>query len=249
MGLNILVIPDYHAIPGVDNKRATVAGRHAASPYWDVIVVLGDWWDYPSLCFWSNKSDLEGTRLSEDYKVGRHAFDLFLKEIRARKKKMPRIIFLEGNHEKRVYDIAKGRPELTSVADDYHPREYLEKQGVEFYPYQEVVEVAGFHFTHAFPSGIMGQPQAGLHIGHMLIQKQKMSCVQGHNHIYDAKVARDGTGKPTRGITAGCFIHPTHKEGWNKNVRHLYDLGLLELHNAADGDAGVFFRRYPEDLK
>lgn len=245
--MNLLIIPDYHAINGVDNDRAHLLGQHAALPLWDAVVFLGDWWDFPSLCRWSSKSEHEGKRVKEDFEVGEDAMEIVLEYIRAKKKKMPDLYFLEGNHEARVDGICNDRPEFVGVFDQYGPKPYLRRRGFEVLPYKSVLSLAGWHFTHCFPSGIMGKPTGGKNVGNSLIMNQKVSCVQGHNHVFDHKVVNRADGKPVHGITAGCFIHPTHTEGWNRSVRHLYHLGVLELHNAADGDASISWVRM-EDL-
>ena len=227
--MNFLIIPDYHALPDVDNDRAIALGEYIAHRQPDVLVCLGDWWDYPSLCKWSKKSELEGSRFVRDGDAGKEAMELMMEPIRARKRKLPRMEFLEGNHETRPHDFCKDRPEFTGMLEG--PRAFVESHGWTWNSFGDVVKdgLNGWHFTHYFPSGIMGKAVGGLHVGNSLINTQKVSCVQGHNHIFDAKVVNNGDGAPIHGITAGCFIHPTNVEGWNRTVRHMYHRGVLEL--------------------
>lgn len=240
--LDILVIPDTHAHPDHDNKRFTLLGEYVAMRQPDVVVMLGDWWDMPSICKWSKKWDLEGRRYKADIEVGIDAMRKFMAPIRARKKKLPRFVFLMGNHEARVDLLISDRPEFEGIISSQDFK--LERFGWEVVPFNEPIEIAGWHFMHHFPSGVLGKPIGGKNVGATIQRELKnVSGVQGHNHYYDAKVTNGGDGKALWGITAGCFIHPTAQEGWNKNVRKLYHLGVLNLYNAADGDASPHWCR------
>lgn len=239
--MHVLVIPDTHAHPDHDNRRFTLLGEYVAAAQPDVVVMLGDWWDMPSICKWSKKWDLEGRRYKADIDVGIDAMRKFMAPIRARKKKLPRFVFLMGNHEARVNLLVADRPEFEGIISEADFK--LERFGWEVVPFNEVIEIGGFHFTHHFPSGIMGKATGGKHVGNSLIMGQQVSCIQGHNHIFDHKVVNRRDGSPVHGFTAGCFIHPKAKEGWNKAVRHMYHLGVLHLYNAKDGDASYSWAR------
>lgn len=234
MSSDILVIPDYHALPGVDNKRATALGHHVVTTRPDVVVMLGDWWDMQCLCRWSKRFELEGLRYKADIETGIEAMDMMFTVIRAAKRKMPRFIFLRGNHEQRVFDLASERPEYQGVIG---PGDFdLKYYGWEEHDYKTAVEVEGFLFSHHFASGAMGRPIGGKNIGATLIREVKQSSVVGHSHVFDHKVQNTRGGKPIHGFSAGCFVHPTNLESWNRDTAHLYHKGVLHLNNAADGD-------------
>lgn len=247
-GKNVLVIPDYHAIPGVDNNRAHALGQYASQPCWDIIVCLGDWWDFPSLCRWSSRSDHEGARVEADYIAGVEAMDIFMTYLKAKKKKRKQLEFFMGNHDIRPEAICKDRPEFKGAFDRlYSPRKYLERLGWSITDFEEGKMIQGFMCSHHFPSGVMGKPIGGENVAKSLCSKLKMSAIVGHSHLKDYKDETRSDGSRIHGINAGCFIHPTHKEGWNKSVRHMYWLGVVELWNAKDGDASVKWTRM-EDL-
>lgn len=235
MSSDILVIPDYHALYGVDNRRAGSLGEHIVATKPDIVVCLGDWWDLPSICKWSKKFELENQRYRDDIDVGLDAMDRMFRPIRKAKKKLPRLVFLRGNHEQRVFDLAGDMPVYQGIIG---PKDFdLHYYGWEEYDFKTVVEVEGFLFSHHFASGAMGRPIGGKSIGATLIREVKQSAVAGHSHVFDHSVQNTRSGKPIHGFSAGCFTHPTNQEAWNRDTSHLYHKGVLHLNNASDGDA------------
>ena len=235
MPSDILVVPDYHAIPCVDNRRAKAIGNVIVQAKPDVVVCLGDWWDLQSLCKWSKSFELERKRYLEDIHTGLDAMERMFNPIRRAKRKTPRFIFLRGNHENRVFDLASDLPIYEGIIG---PKDFeLKQYGWEEHDFKTAVEVEGFLFSHHFASGAMGRPIGGKNIGATLIREVKQSAVVGHSHVFDHKVNNTRAGKPIHGFSAGCFTHPTNIEAWNRDTQHLYHKGLLLLTNASDGDA------------
>ena len=78
MKQKIVVIPDTQVKAGVPTDHILAAGKYIAKNEPDVVVVIGDWWDMPSLNRFGSKKELEGRRIKEDIEVGNEAMDLFL---------------------------------------------------------------------------------------------------------------------------------------------------------------------------
>ena len=98
--LNILVISDCQVKNGVDLSYLTAIGKYIASKKPDVVVNIGDFWDFPSLSSYDKgKLSFEGRRLKADIEIGNKGMDLLLAPIKQEFDYSPRMIFTLGNHE------------------------------------------------------------------------------------------------------------------------------------------------------
>lgn len=204
-----LVIPDAHAHPDFHNKRFTWLGKLVADIKPDTVIMIGDWADMPSLCTYDyGTKGYEGRRYLKDIEAAIDAQEKFFKPIRAKKKKLPRFIMLEGNHEHRIeraISTDAARLEGIISLDDLQYKDY----GWEFVPYYGstpgVAEVDGVAYAHYFTSGIMGRPIGGVHPAYQLIHKQYQSCTQGHTHTTDYCVRTNATGRDLHGLVCGVY--------------------------------------------
>ena len=90
----------------VDISHIAAAGNYAAEKRPDVITIIGDWWDFPSLSSYDRgKLCFEGRRYRSDVEAGKAAMEKFLAPIRKAKGYRPRVIFTMGNHEHRVQRV------------------------------------------------------------------------------------------------------------------------------------------------
>lgn len=106
--MKIAVIPDTQVKKGVPIDHLLWAGKYIAEKKPDVIVHIGDHWDFPSLSSYDKgRKSFEGRRYLDDVEAGNKAMDLFLDPIkqeigrqRRNKKKVwnPRMVFTTGNH-------------------------------------------------------------------------------------------------------------------------------------------------------
>ena len=78
-----LIIPDTQIKPGVDTTHIEWAAKAAVDYLPDVIVVIGDWWDLPSLSTHDapGSKEAEGRRVMPDIQVGNEAFERFVAPI------------------------------------------------------------------------------------------------------------------------------------------------------------------------
>ena len=142
--LNILVISDCQVKDGVDLSYLTAIGKYIASKKPDVVVNIGDFWDFPSLSSYDKgKLSFEGRRLKADIEIGNKGMDLLLAPIKQEADYCPHMIFTLGNHEERLKRVAKDNPEMSGFID-YH---LLNLSAWEVHDFLKPVEVNGVWFT------------------------------------------------------------------------------------------------------
>lgn len=105
----ILVIPDVQIKPDINLAFIYEIGQYIVDKKPDVVVCLGDFFDFPSLSSYDKgKLSFEGRRLQDDIATGQAAMEMMLRPLRQlqarqqqNKKKVyrPRLVFTLGNHE------------------------------------------------------------------------------------------------------------------------------------------------------
>jgi len=230
-----LVIGDSHSKPGVSNERYTWLGRMIADQRPDIIIDIGDFYDMESLCSWDKgKSMFHGRAYKKDIEHGLDAQDRIEEEIKKVKGYKPRKVRCLGNHENRILRALEDQPELegTLTTNHFKSREY----GWEEHKYLEPVNINGIAYCHSFASGIMGRPISGENPASSLLNKKKMSCVIGHNHVLDFATRNNAMGKRMSAVSSGCYFE--HGEGYaGPQVNRMWDKGIVILN---DVDSGSF---------
>lgn len=204
-----LIIPDSHAHPDFHNKRFTWLGKLVRDIKPDVVFNMGDWADMPSLCSYDKGTQgYEGRRYKQDVECAIDAQDRFFHEIKKAKKKLPRFVGLEGNHEHRIKRAISlnavhldGVISPTDLKYDDFGWDYVEYNGNT----PGVIELGGVAYAHYFTSGIMGRPISGVHPAYQLIHKQYQSCTQGHVHTTDYCVRTNANGQLLHGMICGVY--------------------------------------------
>jgi hypothetical protein len=232
-----LVIPDAHAHPDFNNRRFKWLGELVADLKPDKVICLGDWADLPSLCTYDKGTKgFEGRRYKDDIASAIQAQEFFFAPIKARKKKQPKFIMLEGNHEYRIKRaINSDAAQLDGIIspDDLLYRkfgwDYVEYEGAT----PGVVEEDGIAYAHYFTSGVMGRPIGGIHPAYQLIHKQYMSCTQGHVHTTDYCVRTSANGRNLHGLVAGCY--QDYYADWAGEANNLWWKGVVFKENVENG--------------
>jgi hypothetical protein len=149
----------------------------------------------------------EGRRYSKDVAAAIDAQERFFKPIRERKKKMPRFVMLEGNHEYRIKRaIENDAAHLDGVIspNDLAYRdfgwEYVEYEGAT----PGIIDIDGIAYSHYFTSGIMGRPIGGINPAYQLVAKYGHSCTQGHTHTF-AFYHRGNKVNECNGLVCGVY--------------------------------------------
>lgn len=233
----ILVIPDIHSEPNVSNRRADYLANLMIDIRPDVVVNLGDSLDLASLSSYDKgKRSFHGRSYKKDIDHHLEFQERMWGPVKARKKKLPRRVVLEGNHEHRLERALDLSPELAGTIgfrdfdyDNYYDDIIRYDGGTP-----GVTELEEILFAHFLVTGVSGRPIGGERPAHMLLDKTGVSCVVGHTHTFDYAVRNNINGRVRSGLVAGCYH--SHKPEWAGNIAHLWRPGVCVLRNAEKGD-------------
>lgn len=232
------IIPDTQVTPDSPTEHLRWAGEYAVKHRPDVIIHIGDHWDFPSLSSYDKGTkSFEGRRYLADVNSGKAAMEVFMQPIwneqarlRSNKKTIwkPRLVFMLGNHENRITRAVESSPELEGLMsfDDLG----LEAMGWEVMPFLQVEVIDGIAYSHYFTSGVMGRPVSS---ARALVTKKMMSCVMGHVQDRDIAYARRGDGKGVTGLFAGIFY--VHDQGYLTPQTNSSWRGVWMLNEVRDG--------------
>ena len=245
--MRILIIPDLQVKDGVPLHHIPAIGNYIVDKEPEVIVVIGDLWDMPSLSRFNSSLELEGQRIQADIDAGKRAVRMLMKPLlskqarqRANKKAVykPRLVFTTGNHDPavRIPRLIEAYPILDGMLVD-DTTEFLEGFGFEVYPFLEVVEIEGIRFAHYHvnPHSAKKAPLSGMM--DTMLKNAGYSFVAGHTQ--GIKMAKhylaDGTVR--MGIQCGsCYLHDEPYMGVQGN-RHWR--GVVMLNEVKDGSADI----------
>lgn len=231
-----LVCPDSHAHPDYHNKRADWLGKLILDVKPDVVINIGDMWDFPSMCIYDKgKASSFGREYKRDLDSGLEFDDRVWHKVRKAKKKLPYSIFCEGNHEHRMTKLLDTNPELTGLIgfDDLD----LERNYNEVIRYEGntpgYIGIDGVHYGHYFISGVMGRPISGEHPAYSLITKLGSSATCGHIHTTDYCVRNDINGNRRMGLISG--VYQDYTSTWAGKANNLWWRGVIVKRNVQDG--------------
>lgn len=239
MSKKILVIPDVQIKPGVDISFIREIGQYLVDKRPDVVVCLGDFFDFPSLSSYDKgRLSFEGRRLQEDIAAGKRAMQALLAPLRAlqerqtlNKKRVyrPRLVFTIGNHEQRLARLASEMPELAGFVG-YELLE-LDKFGWEVYDFLLPVEIEGIYFSHYMQNHFTGKPLGG----NVLNQLKTVgrSFVVGHKQVLDVAMLPAIDGTMRLAIVAGA-AYP-FDEGYKGYQGNNHWRGIILLHGVEKG--------------
>lgn len=233
-----LVIGDTQVKPGISLSYLTWIGKYIADKQPDVIVMIGDFADMPSLSSYDvGKKSFEGRTYKADVNAVHKGMQALLepmkdlnKRLTKAKKKLykPKMIMTLGNHEQRIntaIEYDRKLDGLISIGDLKY-----EEAGWDVYPFLDVVSVDGVAYSHYFASGVMGRPVT---TARALLTKKHMSCVAGHQQGHDIAYGQDATGQQMTAIISGsCYLHD---ENYLSHQTNKHWRGLYMLHNVVDG--------------
>lgn len=212
-----LVIPDVQCKPGDPIDHVVWAGKYAVKMKPDVIVIIGDWWDMPSLSSYDvGTKSFEGRRYKHDINAGIAAMEAFLEPIRAEQARLlrnkerqwnPRIVFTMGNHEDRILKAINRDSKLDGMMGLQDLE--LVRMGLEVVPFLEPIVIDGICYCHYFTSGVMGRSVSS---ARAMVNKKLMSCVMGHVQDKDIYFARRADGSSITGLFVGIFYQ--HDENY-----------------------------------
>ena len=234
-----IVIPDTQIRPGVPTDHIAAAGRYVAEWRPEVVVVLGDWWDFPSLSTHKDAS-VAAKGYQEDVDAGNQALADFTKPIRKVRGYSPRLVLLGGNHDDYTAgaENVSGRPGRFISANPRLRSKILlsdlnfKSLGWEYHPFLRVVEIDGILYSHYFYAPNSGHPYGGTAV--YKLGKIHHSFTQGHVQGLDVGRVELPGGRRLRGLVAGSFYQ--HDESYKGPQANNHWRGILVKHGVKDGD-------------
>jgi hypothetical protein len=241
--MRILCIPDTQCKPDVSMEHLTWAGKAIVDYKPDVVVHLGDHWDFPSLSSHDKAGSkyFEGKRYLADVEAGNKGMELLLAPLKAAQKAQkdskhkvykPYLVFLMGNHENRLSRAVQNNPMLEGLMTYDH----LNTKDWEVHSFLEPVFINGIGFSHYFPSGAMGRPTGS---AQQLITKLHQSVVCGHQQGRQVAYGKRADGKPITAIIAGSYY--LHDEDYMDSLSNKHWRGLVVLNEVKDGTSDEMF--------
>lgn len=232
-----LIIPDPHAHPDHNNDRADWLSALIKDVKPDVVINMGDQWDFPSLSSYDKgKRSFHGRSYKADVDAGLEFSDRLWGPVRKAKKKLPRRIFLEGNHEERIRRAQELSPELADTItykDLDLTRDY---DDIVFYKggTPGVFKIDGIHYAHYFISGVMGRAIGGEHPAYSLLTKEFVSCTAGHLHVFDHSERTTVGGRKINGLISG--VYQDYDSDWAGEINKLWWRGVCIKRNVEGGN-------------
>lgn len=229
------VITDCQVRDGVRTDHLKWAGKYIAEKRPPVVVCLGDFADMPSLSSYDKgKLSHEGKRYRKDIDAARRAMELLLEPIKSARGFKPRLVLTLGNHEDRISRSIELDASLegSRSIDDLG---YADA-GWEVYPYLQPVTINGVHYSHYFPSGVMGRPCT---TARKILSTYHSSCVAGHQQGREVAYAKRGDGRMLTAIIAGSFYQ--HNEAYLTPLANKCWRGCIMLNEVRDGEFDEMF--------
>ena len=224
-----LVIPDAQVKPGTGKAHIQAAGRLARDQRPDVIVVIGDWWDFPSLSSYDQgKTAAEGRRYVADLEAGNEAMKLFLAEATKPRGYKPKLHFTVGNHEQRADRHAEANPALQGVLGTKD----LHLPGFRVHKFLQLCHIDGIAYSHYFANPFSGRPYGGTMQN--MLAKIGFSFTMGHVQKLDIGRRDLANGRAIQGLVAGSFY--THDEDYKGPQGNPHWRGLVMKHNVYQGE-------------
>jgi hypothetical protein len=225
------VIPDTQVKKGVPTDHMVWIGQAIRDYAPDVVVHLGDHWDFPSLSRYDAPGSLakEGARVEDDIAAGNDALALLTKSMGRFK---GRKVLLRGNHEHRLDSAINADPRLAGTLG-YHllNDRRLGWEVIDYFcsaPGQ--VAIDGVTYAHFFAAVNTGRAIGGTannklnHIGDAFVQ----------GHVQGLEVGRKqySTGRIKKGVVFGsCYLHDEEYKGMANN----HERGVIVLDDVQDG--------------
>ena len=237
VGRRHLIIPDTQVKRGVGLSHLTFAAKAAIKYLPDVIIILGDWWDMPSLSSYDapGSRGVSGRRIRADIDVGNKAFLMFAEPIakfrKAHPKWKPECHFLFGNHEDRLTRTLKEEPRLDGMIslDDMKTPGFIRHQ------FLKIISIDGVYYSHYFANVNTSKPIGGSVQNR--IAKIGRSFVQGHTQGFQYARQEYPGGMARHGLVAGSFY--THNEEYRGVQGRGEWRGIVVLNGVRNGDYNI----------
>lgn len=212
-----LVIPDTQIRAGVPLDHLEWIARYALEHRPDVIVQLGDWYDFPSLSSYDTATHkaLAGADVRSDLEAGHEGWERFEGVIRAdnrrknsKRRYKPTRYWLLGNHENRLQRALQDQPWLRGLVAGW--QQPATSKGWRPVPFLQPLHLDGVSYCHYFvrsASGSVTQSRRGQPSAKAQVVREGASTTAGHRQGLDVHVQPTSRGL-LRGVIAGsCYQH------------------------------------------
>jgi len=198
---------------------------------------MGDSADMPSLSSYDRGTKgFQGRTYRADIDAHLDFSDRLWSTVRASKRKLPRRVILEGNHERRIKKAINLQPELDGAisTDDLEMERYYDT----FVEYNGrspgVITIDGINYAHFFISGVMGKAIGGTHAAFSILQKGHGSSTAGDLHLLSYDVQTGIGGRRIQGLIAGCY--QDYDADWAGEANRLWWRGVVVKRNVENGN-------------
>lgn len=235
-----LIIPDTQVKPGAPLDYLDWIGQYIVDQKPDVIIHIGDHWDFPSLSSYdAGKKKMEGKRVTADFESGCLGMSRLLAPMnqynatRALWKKAqykPEMHFTAGNHEFRADRAAESDAKLDGLLPNV--QKTVESFGFHYHPFLRPVELSGVHYCHFFANPMTGKPYGGMM--ETRIKNIGFTFTQGHQQGLKTGMRELGNGEIQRGLVCGSsYLHDEDYKGYQGNGHWR---GIIYKHEVFDGN-------------
>lgn len=235
-----MVIFDTQLKPDSDMRMCEWFGKELIERKPDVLIIIGDWWDMPSLSSYDKSTRAaEGRRYNEDIEAGKAGIDLLLGPLNEYNDKMkkqkkggyhPEMHFTMGNHEQRIIKHVNANPELEGFIG-LHNLE-LEERGFHVHDFLMPVKVDGINYVHYVKNKNSNFPKT---TGKMIMQQEMVSTTCGHQPTFDLY---GGWSNATENMQWALINGSSYldNEGYRQGTGNQHFRGIVYKTNVKDGD-------------
>ena len=212
--MNILVIGDAHVEQDQDLRRFDALGNYIVQHRPEAIVSIGDFMEMACLSAWDadKRLRMEGLRYQAEIDAANLALDAIDKKIAAynerqsenkKKQYAPQKVYVEGNHEQRIFRYLERDPTFLGFADVRKDLRIDQRKWV-WVPYGDDIKIHGISFTH-IPFAGNGKPISGNDIANKAHRVYNNSVVFGHTHqlVFQSFQRKNSTRQQI--LNVGCF--------------------------------------------
>lgn len=234
--MDYLIVPDQHAVPYSNNRRADYLAQLTIDLRPDVVINMGDAADMESLSSYDKgKRSFQGKSYKGDIDSHLDFQERWWEPVKRTKKKLPHRVVLEGNHENRIERALDLSPELVGTIgfQDYDFDRYYDEVIRYDGGLPGIYKRDGIIFAHFFPTGVSGRPIGGERPAHMLLAKNGMSSIAAHSHTLDFATRRTVADETLNALVVGCYqdyINP-----WAGPIGKFWQAGVAVLRDVENG--------------
>ena len=243
-----LIIPDTQVKEGDPVDHLEALGNYIVAKKPDRIIMLGDWFDMPSMSQYEERQSayFEGKSYRADIDSGIHAMHVLMnpicryndrRKLNHKKGYHPEYTFLLGNHEYRIHRAVHRDPRLRGLIS-YDDLE-LEFYGWTVHEFLHIVPIDGVLYSHYF----VNQNTLNKRIlGGAIENRIKVighSFTMGHQQTRMYGSVYTALGHERKGLVCGAFYQ--HDEDYAGPQGSNYWRGVVMKHEVHDGSYDPMF--------